>query len=85
MAASTKLVGEIGRTEMWIAALACLIAAFAYFYRSSRRKWMHLPPMCQGWIPWLGCAVEFGKAPLHFIAEKQREVNVPKSTLLYKS
>lgn len=25
------------------------------------------PPIIKGWIPWLGCAIEFGKAPLNFI------------------
>ena len=25
------------------------------------------PPVIKGWIPWLGCAIEFGKAPLLFI------------------
>ncbi|XP_072552049.1 24-hydroxycholesterol 7-alpha-hydroxylase [Salminus brasiliensis] len=27
------------------------------------------PPCIRGWIPWLGAALEFGKAPLHFIAQ----------------
>ena len=25
------------------------------------------PPVIAGWIPWVGCAIEFGKAPLNFI------------------
>ena len=25
------------------------------------------PPLIKGWIPWLGCAIDFGKAPLDFI------------------
>ena len=25
------------------------------------------PPIIRGWIPWLGCAIDFGKAPLNFI------------------
>ncbi|XP_077977069.1 24-hydroxycholesterol 7-alpha-hydroxylase-like [Glandiceps talaboti] len=33
-----------------------------------KRKNTGLPPAVAGWIPWLGCAIEFGKAPLDFIA-----------------
>lgn len=33
-----------------------------------------LPPMHTGWIPWVGCAVEFGKAPVYYIEEKRKEV-----------
>ena len=29
------------------------------------------PPVIKGWIPWLGCAIDFGKAPLHFIKNKK--------------
>ncbi|KAM8778758.1 24-hydroxycholesterol 7-alpha-hydroxylase isoform 2-T2 [Rhynchonycteris naso] len=36
-------------------------------------QWKNLrgPPCIQGWIPWIGAAFEFGKAPLEFI-EKAR-------------
>ncbi|XP_003789291.1 24-hydroxycholesterol 7-alpha-hydroxylase isoform X1 [Otolemur garnettii] len=36
-------------------------------------KWknLHRPPCIKGWIPWIGAAFEFGKAPLEFI-EKAR-------------
>lgn len=30
-------------------------------------KYVKYPPIIKGWIPWLGCAIEFGKAPLNFI------------------
>lgn len=33
-----------------------------------------LPPVKDGWIPWLGCAVEFGKEPLFFVQKAQKEV-----------
>ncbi|BFZ25087.1 hypothetical protein BsWGS_28125 [Bradybaena similaris] len=32
------------------------------------------PPLYSGWIPWLGCAVEFGKSPLMFIEAKRQEM-----------
>ncbi|KAK2181469.1 hypothetical protein NP493_388g01005 [Ridgeia piscesae] len=37
-----------------------------------RRREMY--PPCRGWIPWLGCAVQFGKAPLDFIEESRRKL-----------
>jgi len=32
------------------------------------------PPCYGGWIPWLGCAIEFGKCPLYFIEECRKKV-----------
>lgn len=33
-----------------------------------------LPPVRSGWLPWLGCALEFGKEPLSFIKRTKDEV-----------
>ena len=33
-----------------------------------------LPPVRSGWLPWLGCALEFGKEPLNFIKRTRDEV-----------
>lgn len=33
-----------------------------------------LPPRKSGWLPWLGVAIEFGKAPLHYIYQAHKEV-----------
>ncbi|XP_045195675.1 24-hydroxycholesterol 7-alpha-hydroxylase-like [Mercenaria mercenaria] len=41
-----------------------------YFERYHDKK---APPSCGGWIPWLGCAVQFGKQPLGFIKRKSQE------------
>lgn len=38
------------------------------------RKTNKSPPVCKGWIPWLGCAIELGKRPLDFIEEKRKEL-----------
>jgi len=27
------------------------------------------PPLIKGWVPWLGCAFDFGEAPLNFVRE----------------
>ena len=52
--------------------LACIILlTFIYLYS---RKTNKSPPVCKGWIPWLGCAIELGKRPLDFIEEKRKEV-----------
>ncbi|KAH9494668.1 hypothetical protein Btru_020478 [Bulinus truncatus] len=56
----------------WLLALGtCCIIVLIYFTASkiipklnSRRK---RPPSYSGWIPWLGCALEFGQNPLKFI------------------
>ena len=39
-----------------------------------RKRVPNCPPMKSGLIPWLGCAVEFGKAPLAMIRKSQQEV-----------
>ncbi|CAH2245790.1 24-hydroxycholesterol 7-alpha-hydroxylase [Pelobates cultripes] len=39
------------------------------------------PPCIRGWIPWLGAALEMGKAPLEFI-ERAREKHGPVFTVL---
>ena len=36
---------------------------------------LNLPPCYSGWIPFLGCAVEFGKEPLNFIEKMRQQVN----------
>ena len=37
---------------------------------------LNLPPCYSGWIPFLGCAVEFGKEPLNFIEKMHQQVNL---------
>jgi len=34
------------------------------------------PPVIKGWIPWLGCAIDFGKAPLYFIKKSSEKHGV---------
>ncbi|WAR08112.1 CP39A-like protein [Mya arenaria] len=34
---------------------------------------LNSPPCCRGWIPFLGCALDFGKSPLTFIGQKKDE------------
>ena len=44
--------------------------------RLLKGRWrrQNLPPERSGWIPWLGCALDFGKAPLFFIQETREKV-----------
>jgi 24-hydroxycholesterol 7alpha-hydroxylase len=59
-----------------LAALAGLLGLlwFLGLCRSPWRSRLRLPPERSGCIPWLGCAVEFGKAPLHFIEETRKQL-----------
>jgi len=34
------------------------------------------PPVIKGWIPWLGCAIDFGKEPLNFIKKSTEKHGV---------
>lgn len=44
-----------------------LIALLSNYFLFTKN--VQYPPLIKGWIPWLGCAIEFGKAPLNFIRE----------------
>ncbi|KAI4872636.1 hypothetical protein NFI96_016794, partial [Prochilodus magdalenae] len=45
-----------------------LVLCFRFLFVCS---YPNAPPCIRGWIPWVGAAFEFGKAPLHFIAKAQ--------------
>lgn len=51
-----------------------IISILLYFYFSKLAGPSSLPPAYNGLIPWLGCALEFGKSPLDFIAQKKEEL-----------
>ena len=40
----------------------------------ARRSRHQLPPQRSGLVPWLGCALAFGKEPLFFIQKTRKEV-----------
>lgn len=70
----------------WTAASAALVGALvlllALWLRRSRSNPLPhpLPPVRSGWLPWVGCAIPFGKEPLYFIQRTKEEV----SRLLYE-
>ena len=43
------------------------------------------PPVRSGWIPWLGCAIAFGKAPLLFIQETRDKASTVYTSQLANS
>ncbi|XP_033741242.1 24-hydroxycholesterol 7-alpha-hydroxylase-like [Pecten maximus] len=44
-------------------------------YRFSKPRYQsNFPPLRQGWVPWIGCAFEFGVEPLAFIDKMRRKM-----------
>ncbi|TFK08590.1 T-cell surface antigen CD2-like [Platysternon megacephalum] len=52
--------------------LGLLMVKFALFQQRNP----HSPPCISGWIPWLGAAFQFGKAPLEFIEQARVKVRI---------
>ncbi len=51
----------------------CAVTLFGLYVLIVRSKRNIFPP-AHGWIPFIGCAVEFGKAPLQFIRKAKDKV-----------
>ena len=47
------------------------------FHKILRRDNRKVPPLRDGWLPWLGCAFEMRKGPLKFINKTRKEVSKP--------
>lgn len=63
---------SLGSTGLLTAVFVFLSVIYYVFSKKSQEN--NAPPSCKGWIPWLGCAFDFGVAPLGFIDKKRREV-----------
>lgn len=63
---------SLGSTGLLTAVFVFLSVIFYIFSKKTQEN--NAPPSCKGWIPWLGCAFDFGVAPLGFIDKKRREV-----------
>ena len=66
---------------MWLtvciaAAMLLLLGIGLVLVCLNQKSGSNCPPVKSGLIPWLGCAVEFGKAPLAVIRKCQQEVCV---------
>ena len=55
-----------------------LISTLSWLVRSNLGGKERLPPVKSGWIPWVGCAIPFGKEPLWFIQQTRKEVSLAK-------
>ena len=53
-----------------------LFATVSWLVKSNLRGKARLPPVKSGWIPWVGCAIQFGKEPLWFIQQTRKEVSL---------
>ena len=59
-----------------------LLLAYLLYWRVSkgpgaglaRGSSCKLPPVEGGWVPWVGCAIAFGKEPLWFIRRAHEKV-----------
>ncbi|XP_052809857.1 24-hydroxycholesterol 7-alpha-hydroxylase-like [Mya arenaria] len=56
--------------QLTVCLVLCTI--FCIYLRRVKLK-LNSPPCCRGWIPFLGCALDFGKSPLTFIGQKKDE------------
>jgi len=65
---------------MWwlviLAVVGLLTIFLAYTSRAHGHGTEKFPPVRSGWLPWLGCALEFGKEPLNFIKMTKDEVTM---------
>ena len=58
----------------WVAILTVLGLLTLLLLKRAHGGADKLPPLRSGWLPWLGCALEFGKEPLNFIKRTRDEV-----------
>lgn len=63
---------SLGSTGLLTAVFVFLSVIYYIFSKKTQEN--NAPPSCKSWIPWLGCAFDFGVAPLGFIDKKRREV-----------
>ena len=62
---------------MWgLVILAVVVGLLTILRASTSRGTEKFPPVRSGWLPWLGCTLEFGKEPLNFIKKTKDEVTM---------
>ncbi|NXU71866.1 CP7A1 monooxygenase, partial [Oreotrochilus melanogaster] len=57
----------------WVWGIVIIICCGLWFLLGRRRRRPGEPPLENGFLPYLGCALQFGANPLEFLREKQRE------------
>ena len=58
----------------WVISFLLVLLGLWKILSSYKDAKIRYPPVQSGWIPWLGCGVAFGKAPLLFIKETNKKV-----------
>ena len=59
----------------WLVVLLAGLALLIYNMRILSRDGRKLPPLRDGWLPWLGCAMEMRKEPLRFVENTRNKVS----------
>ena len=59
-------MAELSLTGASFLAIVTFIV-ITYFVKSVLARKSNQPPIVTGWLPWIGCAIDFGKTPLEFI------------------
>ncbi|XP_071410581.1 cytochrome P450 7A1 isoform X2 [Pithys albifrons albifrons] len=57
----------------WILGTAVILCCAFYVLLGRRRRQQGEPPLENGFLPYLGCALQFGANPLEFLKEKQKK------------
>lgn len=72
MARSSKMASSDDLLQACFYLVVLLVTAFLshHFLKAKKVKY---PPLIRGWIPWLGCAIDFGEEPLKFIKESMQK------------
>ena len=73
MTSSAAMTGALEKLS-WNYILISVITLITLILFIRRRKFTAHPPCYYGWIPWFGCAFEFGKEPLIFIGDSWKRV-----------
>uniref|UniRef100_A0A8C3E6G1 cholesterol 7alpha-monooxygenase n=2 Tax=Corvus moneduloides TaxID=1196302 RepID=A0A8C3E6G1_CORMO len=57
----------------WLWGTAVILCCVSWFLLGRRRRRQGEPPLENGFLPYLGCALQFGANPLEFLKEKQKK------------
>ena len=70
------MAGALDQPELFSAQNALILGLVAVVigFIFQKRSGSNQPPCYSGWLPYIGCAIEFGKAPLWFIEKSRKKV-----------
>ncbi|XP_078396579.1 cytochrome P450 7A1-like [Cetorhinus maximus] len=58
---------------VWVVSVLAALSLGLFLLRRIRRRQEGEPPVENGWIPYIGCALEFGANPLKFLKTRQKK------------